>query len=147
MPSKAETICARLKVVAETALPGVPVFRDREDAFTREASPALLIEALDESSTSHAGGQMMTGALDMDELRVVLTVVVRGHDWQTVGDGVRVTLHAALMADAVLRSFVRFLARDRCEWQSANADLPFGYIAATYKFKYLTSTRALDAQI
>ena len=146
MPSRAEAIAARVQVVLNGATAaGANVFRDRADAFSREESPAILIELVDEDSTPLGGGRPGLAAdQDVDVLRLAVITCVRGASWQSVADGVRVQAHALLVADSTLRGLVASLRRDRCEWKAASADQPFGYAAQIYAAKYATRAHALD---
>jgi hypothetical protein len=126
------------------------VYRDREDAFTREESPAILVECIDEDTTplgGGVGGGIPALQTDADTLRIAVTVAVRGASWQSVADGVRVQANALIVADPSLRQIVADLRRDRCEWRAASADQPFGYAAQVYIFKYHTRASALDASL
>jgi hypothetical protein len=149
MATKAEQIAARVAtVLLNTTAAGTNVYRDRQDAFTREESPALLIELADEQSTPLGGGRIgMAGDLDQDVLSLAVITCVRGANWQSVADGVRVQAHALLLADATLRGLLASIRRDRCEWKAASADQPFGYCAQIYAIKYLTRAHALDQAV
>jgi hypothetical protein len=146
--SLAEQIAQRGEAIALTiaALSG-RVYRDRQDAFTREESPALIVEHVDEDTTP-VGGPVgpftPLGALESNDVRIAFVACARAASWQTVADGVRVTLHQLLLADAALRSLCTRIQRDRCEWKAASADQPFGYCAQIYTFKTLTRAHALD---
>jgi len=147
MPSQAETIAARMATVLLNATAAADrVYRDRQDAFTREESPAIIVELVDEDTNPLGGGvgPFRPGAVDDDQLRVAVTVAVRSANWQSVADSVRVAAHAALVQDTQLQQLPGF-RRDRTEWRAASADTPFGYCAQIYKFRYTTSARALDA--
>lgn len=149
MPSKAEQICARIAaVLSGTTAAGARVFRDREDAFSREESPSILVECIDEDTESLGGGSgpfIPLAVTDRDTLRVAVTIVVRGASWQQVADGVRIQAHALLVADAALLGLTGGIRRDRCEWRAASTDLPFGYAAQIYAFRYASRSHALDA--
>jgi hypothetical protein len=149
MPSKAEQICERIgQVLAGATAAGSRVYRDRQDAFTREESPSIVIEAVDEDTELLGGGSgpfMPLAQTESDLLRVAVITVVRGSNWQQTADAVRVDAHALIVADAPLRALVAGMRRDRCEWRPASTDLPFGYCAQIYAIKYLTRAHALDA--
>ena len=142
MPSKAEQVAARVSAVltAQAVAIGVQaVFDDRNDALTREETPVILVELVDEDSTALADGH------DRDLLRLQVCICVRGANWRTVADAVRVKAHAALVADATLQTLVSTsLRRDRAEWRSADTDVPFGYCNQIYQAKYITTTQGLD---
>lgn len=151
MASKAEQVAARVValLVGNTAA-GARVYRDREDAFSREESPAILVECIDEDSTplgGGVGGGIPALQFDADSLRLAVTAVTRGAAWQSVADGVRVQAHALIVADPTLRQVVADLRRDRCEWRASSADQPFGYAAQIYLFKYHTRASALDSAL
>lgn len=146
MPSRSETIVARVAtLLTGTTAAGASIYRDRQDALTREESPAILIEMIDEDSSAFGGGRPSFAAdVDEDTVRFAVTVCVRNASWQTVADGVRVQAHARIMADTTLLALVASLRRDRCEWQPQKTDLPFGYAAQVYLAKFLTKAHALD---
>lgn len=143
-----EQIAQRVQAIA-AGVPGLAgVYRDRQDAFTREESPALLIELVDADSQPLGGGRgpfVPVHAVDANMVRLACMVCVRGAAWQSTADAARVQLHALIFADATLRSLVLMIQRDRVEWKAASADLPFGYCAQIYAFKTLTRAHALDA--
>jgi len=143
MPSIAEQICQRVEAVLMGATSaGLHVWRDRNDALTREESPAILIEALEESiSRSNIGGRLPGLRVEQATLVVLVTICVRSTAWQAVTDQVRIEAHRLLSADPVLNGFE--IARQRCEWRSASADLPFGYASQQYSFTYLSKATDL----
>lgn len=149
MASIAEQVCSRVTTLLTGATnAGATVYRDRNDAFTREESPAILVEAADETTQPLGGATSVArpaGQVDRDALRLTVTVCVRSANWQTVADAVRVQAHALLLADPTLRTLVASIQRERCEWRSANADTPFGYASQAYLVTYLTRAHALDA--
>lgn len=146
MPSKAEQIAARAALaLTGTTDAGSTVYRDRADALGREESPAILIELVDEDTTPFGGGGgPFGGTVHQDELRLALIVCVRGANWQTMADQVRVQAHAVLAGDAAFLALVASWRRDRADWKAASADIPFGYCAQTYVCKSLTRAHALD---
>lgn len=151
MASKAEQIAARVAALLLNATAaGARVSRDREDAFTREESPAIVVEIVDEDSTPLGGGSgpfPPTFQTDADTLRLAVITAVRAASWQSIADAVRVASHALIVGDAQLRLLVTDLRRDRCEWKAASADQPFGYAAQIYLFKYHTRASALDSNL
>lgn len=150
MPSKAEQIADRIKVLLTGATAAQDrVYRDREDAMTREESPALLVEIVDEDSRALGGasGLLSRNQVDEDTLRIAVTTCVRSANWQSVADGVRVAAVAAIFADPQLRAIAAEIARDRCEWRAQSADVPFGYAAQILRFRYHTRAHALDSSL
>jgi len=139
MPSKSEQVAARVAVVLTNAATGaLAVYRDRNDALTREETPVLLVELVDEDSKPFSSSPQV----DKDTVRFQICTCVRNDNWQSVADAVRVAAHAALMADATLQTLLgASLRRDRAEWRSADTDVPFGYCNQIYQCKYLTSNQ------
>ena len=145
MQSKPERIAARIVALLTNATDaGANIWRDRDDAFTREESPAILIELGKEDSTPLGSGRPGFHALDMNELDISVIVCVRGADWQTVADAVRVQTFGLMAGDPTLRGLVASLRRVTCEWRAQAADQPFGYAAQIYRAKYTSRTDRLD---
>lgn len=149
MASIEEQLAARVATLAAgvAALAG-KIYRDRQDAFTREESPALLVELVDADSQPMGGPRgpfTPVQAVDSNLVRVACAYCVRAANWQVVADDARVQLHALIVADPVLRGLAVSVQRDRTEWKAASADQPFGYCAQIYAFKTLTRAHALDA--
>lgn len=146
MPSKVESIAARWTTILTGATAaGTRVYRDREDAMTREESPAILIEIVDEDTTPLGGGRpSFAGDVDEDKDRVAVIVCVRDANWQTVADQVRCQAHAVIAGDPTFLAMVASWRRDRCDWRPASTDVPFGYAAQVYLMKSLTRSHALD---
>lgn len=145
MPSAAEAVAARVAaVLTGTTSAGANVWRDREDALTREESPALLIELQDEDTEPLGGGHPAIGGTDRNAMRLAVIACIRGANWQQQADTLRCQAHALLAADATLRGLVANWRRDRCEWKSASANVPFGYAAQIYAGTTLSRASALD---
>ncbi|MEY2891166.1 MAG: hypothetical protein RJA98_1074 [Pseudomonadota bacterium] len=137
--SQAERIAARIEALLKAGpTDAVGVWADRQDAFTREESPALLVECIDEDSSPLGGAAGFGGRdqVDSDTLRVAVVSVVRGDDWRARADALRCQAHALVMADQPLQALTRGIRRDRAEWKGANADQPFGYVAQVYLIRY-----------
>lgn len=148
MPSKSEQIAARVAALltANLATTGaLAVYRDRDDAISREESPVTLVELVDEDTDTLGGPAIME--TQADTLRLGVIQCVRSAAWQSVADEVRVRSHALIVADATLRAIAAQIRRDRCEWKPKSADLPFGYCAQIYLFKFHTRGLALDSSL
>jgi hypothetical protein len=150
MASKPEQICQAITQALQD-VPGVTgVYRDRSDAFTREESPALLVECIDEDTDPLGGGQgpwLTVGQTDRNTLRVAITVVVRDPSWQQVADAVRCQAHARiapLVRPGAVHPGIASLRRQRCEWRSASAELPFGYVSQIYAIRYDSRAHDID---
>ncbi|MGL4576366.1 MAG: hypothetical protein ACRCV9_16400 [Burkholderiaceae bacterium] len=147
MPSKAEQVCGLIASVLSANAPSLgvqAVYRDRDDALTREETPVILVELLDEDSRrlGSDGGQQ---DLDEDLLRLQVCVCVRGANWQTVADDVRVNAHTLLVADPAIRALLSSsLRRDTAQWNSRSTDVPFGFCNQIYQAKYITNNTGID---
>jgi hypothetical protein len=136
---QAEAVAARISAVLLAANTDAAdrVYSDREEAFAREESPALLIELVSDTSQPHGRDK------DVSDLTFVVIALTRSANWRTVVNTVRQQAHAALMADSELNLLLANLHRTRAEWRAAAADLPLGYVAQQYSGKYLSNTTAL----
>ena len=139
MASNAETAAARVAVVLGSVTGASGVFRDRQDAFSREEGSAILIELRADDAEPFAGAP----ATDQVRWRLAVVYLTRAVAWQTEVDRMREAGHAALMSDPQLQTLITGLRRGKAEWQSASADLPFGYCAQEYVGRYLSPIAAL----
>jgi hypothetical protein len=150
MASKAELICQAITQALQAVPLVVGVYRDRSDAFTREESPALLVECIDEDTQPLGGGAgpwLPIAQTDRNDLRVAVTVVVRDPNWQHVADTVRCQAHARiapLAGPAGGPAGIASLRRQRCEWRAASADTPFGYVSQVYAIRYDSRAHNID---
>lgn len=145
MPSTSEAVAIRLQALLNGATDaGASVYRDRDDAMSRDEPKALLIELIDEDTTPMGGGHPVIGAVDSNRLRFVVMACVRAQGWQAQADVLRCQAHALIATDVPLRALVANLRRERCEWKPANADQPFGYAAQIYSATTLNRAHALD---
>lgn len=155
MASKKEAIAARVAalLLANATGPtptgaGANIYRDRKSAFTREQSPAVVIEVMDEESRNTGGNAPFArDAVDADRMRFSVAVCVRDDNWQTVADGVLNACHRLIMADTQLRDLCADLRRDRFEANAANTDIPFGYYGQIYRAQYATLNRDLEVNV
>ncbi|RZI64464.1 MAG: hypothetical protein EOP80_21170 [Variovorax sp.] len=136
---QAESVAARLRelLLAANTVAGERVDSDREAAYERDESPALLIELVSDMSTPHGRGS------EVNELTFVVISLTRAEEWRSAVNTLRLQAHAAITRDAALASLLANLHRTRAEWRAASADLPFGYCAQQYSGKYLSNTTAL----
>lgn len=145
MPSPAEQIAQRVATIL-VANGAAAIYRDRADAIAREEGLVTLVECIDEDTETLGGPAHLAAAqTHSDALRLAVTQCARAAAWQTVADAARVASHALIVADPQLRQWCAQIARDRCEWRPASADLPFGYCAQIYRFVFHTRGQALDS--
>lgn len=140
-----EQIAQRLQALLKGATAaGANVYADRDDAFTREESPAILVELVKED-TAALGGPAFRGhaSLERNTLDITVIVCVRGQAWRTQAEAVRASAHALIAADPTLRQLTTKLRRTGGEWKSQSADQPFGYAAAFYTAEYMSRSDTL----
>lgn len=138
MPSVAEQIAQAVLAGLTGATDAInAVERDREAAITRDEQLVILIELGDEDSTPMGGQSRPFTPVERNELRLMVTVVVRGDDWQSRADEVRVQAHTRLTQLTGLWQLASQCRRERTEWRPANTDQPFGYVTTVYVFTYL----------
>jgi hypothetical protein len=138
MPSIPEQIAETLRAgLAGNTDAGAAVYRDREDAITREEDLVILIELGDEDSTPLGGQANPFTPVERNELRAMVTVVVRGANWQSRADVVRLQAHQRLTQLLPLWQLASQCRRERTEWRPANTDQPFGFVSTVYVFTYL----------
>lgn len=136
---QADAVAERLKAVllAANTDAGARVDSDREEAFSREESPALLIELVSDVSQPHGRDR------EVNELTFVVIALTRNANWRSVVNKLRAQAHQAITGDSELNLLLANLHRTRAEWRAASADLPLGYVAQQYSGKYLSNTTAL----
>lgn len=143
--TKPEKIAQALRtLLTGTTGAGANVYVDRDDAFSREESPAILIE-LGKEDTSSLGGYGNRGlsTLDRNELDLTIIICVRGANWRTQAEAVRASAHALIAADPELRGLTAKIRRTGAEWKSQSADQPFGYAASFYRIDYTSRSDTL----
>ena len=143
MPSISEQIAQRIALILTgTTDAGPNVWRDREDAMAREESPAILVELASESVNRLGGHDPV--AIDICTLDVKVIACVRTVNWQTVADTIRCAAHQLIVADTTLGQLCARIQRGGAEWAAASADVPFGYVAQTYRIHHASRTNRLD---
>lgn len=139
MPSTIETAAARFAVVLGGVRGISGVYRDRQDAFSREEGSCILVEVAADDAQSHGGAPHV----DRADARLAVVYLTRGAQWQTEIDRMREEGHSLITTDAQLVKLLTGLRRDSARWQAASADLPFGHCVQQYRAVYLSSTTQL----
>ena len=136
-----EQVAARVKHILEAAaFAGGGVFRNRNDAFSREEGRAIVVHLVGEQTSAHADSP----ATDRSALTFSVVYLTRADEWQTDAEAMRDQGHTLIQRDPVLNGLLAGLRRTRCDWDSASADIPFGYAAQQYAGNYLTPRAALS---
>lgn len=145
MSSTAEAIATRIvSVFTGAGVAGGRVFRDRQAAFAIEESPAVVVE-IDEERANHFGGSQRGafGNVDTKEVTINITYATRSDNWQTALDTLRTQCHALLIDDELLNDTTQGLTATTANWDSANADLPFGTLSQRYTGKAIVNSNQL----
>jgi len=141
MTTKRENILAAIA----TTLAGVAsvsgrVYRSRQEAFSRQESPSIIIEPVSDTSSS---APVSTRSIDWT-LSVAITVYARGLVPDQAADPVVEALHAALMADRSIGGLAMDLWPVACEPQFDKADLATVWVVNTYQVRYRTPITTLS---
>lgn len=123
---------------AAPALAGVPVYRDRHEAFGADEPLAIVVELQDESSETMGHGPMRH---TRDELVVLVLHLVRDSSWQTKAAQQRVASNRALMAQPALVQ--AHLRRGRAQWAAASAEVPVAQLGQEYLLTYISNATTL----
>ncbi len=120
---------------------GAGVERDREVAIGLSDQDVILIELGDEDTQTMGGsrGPLLGALQERNDLRLIVTVLVRGDNWQTRADALRNEAHQRIVTLHALRPLIAQIRRERAEWRPANTEQPFGYLSQVYVLTYLTN--------
>ena len=126
MTTKRETI---LQAIV-TLLAGIPgstgVYRSREDAMTREESPAIVVRPENEEVEENA-----IGMIDA-RLTVVIDVYARGPAPDSIADAIVEIAHARLMANSTLGGLAIDITEDGTTFDAEGADQDAGFTSPRY---------------
>lgn len=122
---------------------GVTLIRSPPNGISREQSPALLI--FPESDT------MSLRINDRVERQLVLRIVGLSRERvgvapETIADGILVSAHQALFANANLDGLCLGLSELDCEWDVQDADAQIVSVPARYQFTYRTLATDISTQ-
>lgn len=138
--SQAERYAALIEqtLKAAPALAGVPIYRDRHDAFGADEPRAIVVELQDEGVETLGRGPM---AVTRDELVVLVLHLVRDSNWQAAIDVQRVAANTALMSQPDLVQ--AHLRRGRAQWSAASAEVPVSQVGQEYLLAYPSNAKTL----
>lgn len=141
--SISEQIIDEAVSVITTAV-GVPVYRDRAEAFARGEAPCILIEP-----DTTTGDDRHSNCRTAWTLLLRVVIVVRGGSVSQLADPYRVAIHQALMADPTLDGLATNLGpppgnTPAVEWQNDGGDAQPGLCVLTYQIEHLSLTADLS---
>ena len=140
MSSVVELVTARAAalLVGATAA-GSNVFRAREDAISRDVTPAIVVAV-------EAGPvRRMGNFTDVHEARLALKIFCRGDPWDATANGIDAAAHKALVGDATLLGYGGDLRRTDTLYESQEADRTSGVLTALYTLTYLAKAADVAA--
>lgn len=140
MSTKRETILAAIRTQL-TGTTGVStrIWRSRVEPITREESPAIVVEPVDDNPT------LATHLATIDWTFIVrCTVIVRGTVPDQLADPIVASLHSKLMADTTLGGLAIDIFPGPVKFVLAEADGPAGEIRCDYRVTYRTALSNLE---
>jgi hypothetical protein len=142
MTTKREQILAAVATkLAPTAGATGRVYRSRQEAFSRNESPAVVIEPGPESAATEPAS---TCKIDWT-FTLVVAVYARGTIADQVADPVVKSVHSLLMADRSINGLAMDLWPLGRDPQLERADLAAVWEVLTYRVRYRTSVTDLSA--
>jgi hypothetical protein len=139
--TKREQIMAAVATaLVNTTGVGTRIYRSRVEAFSRNESPALVIEPGLDSAASEP---VSTCKIDWT-FQLIIAVYTRGAIPDQVADPVIKSVHSKLMTDRTLGGLAMDLWPVSVEPQLASADLPALWTVLTYQVRYRSSITDLS---
>ena len=139
MTTKRETILAAVRT-ALTNTTGVStrIYRTRVEPITREESPAIVVEPLNDTASQNTSLPTLDWAMT-----VRVTVIVRGAVPDQLADPIVESLHGKLMADLTLGGYAIDIQPIGVTFVFTEADGAAGEIQCDYRVLYRTSVSNL----
>jgi len=139
MTTKRETILAAIRTaLTDTTGVGTRIYRTRVEPITREESPAIVVEPLNDTATQNTSLPTLDWAMT-----VRVTVIVRGGTPDQLADPIIESLHGKLMADLTLGGYAIDIQPISVTFNFADADGAAGEIQCDYRVLYRTSVTNL----
>jgi hypothetical protein len=139
--TKREQIMAAVATaLVNTTGVGTRIYRSRVEAFSRNESPALVIEPGTDTAASEP---VSTCKIDWT-FQLIIAVYTRGAIPDQVADPVIKSVHSKLMTDRSIGGLAMDLWPVSVEPQLASADLPALWTVLTYQVRYRSSITDLS---
>ena len=141
MTSKRENILAAVRTaLTGTSGVGTRIYRSRQEAFARDESPAIVIEAVNDQAIIETSLPTLTWILT-----VRIAIIVRGSVPDQLADPIIVSAHSKLMADLTLGGYAMDIAPQGVTFDMADADQTAGVIMCDYLIRYRTTLSSLES--
>jgi len=137
--TKREQILAALRTaLTGTAQVGTRIYRSRVEPFTRNESPAIVIEPVNDTA------QQNTALPTLDwSLTVRVAIIVRGNVPDQLADPIVQSAHGKIMADLTLGGYAIDVQPVGVTFEMIEADQPAGVVSLEYLVRYRTSVADL----
>jgi hypothetical protein len=141
MTSKRENILAAVRTaLTGTSGVGTRIYRSRQQAFARDESPAIVIEAVNDQAIIETSLPTLTWILT-----VRIAIIVRGSVPDQLADPIIVSAHSKLMADLTLGGYAMDIAPQGVTFDMTDADQTAGVIMCDYLIRYRTTLSSLES--
>lgn len=139
MTTKREQILGRIiTALAGTALVGSRIYRSRNEPFARSEFPAIVVEPTADAAALNSLQSLVW------TLGVRVTVLVRGNVPDAVADPIVEDIHAKLMNDATLNSYLVDIMPASVGYDMTEGDQPIGVISLDYNVSYYTAKSSIS---
>jgi hypothetical protein len=141
MSSKRENILAAVRTaLTGTTGVGTRIYRDRQSAFARDETPAIVVEPVNDQAAVETSLPTLTWSLT-----VRVAIIVRGSLPDQVADPIIVSAHSKLMADLTLGGYAMDIIPQGVNFDMAEADQIAGVIMCDYLIRYRTTLTNLES--
>ena len=138
MATVLQQVLDQLDVVLKAHVPnGCSVFRDREDAQSREEAPSVNVLAEEDPVESYSA------EMDRHDVRVDLMFYVRADEGAMAAEDLHAAVHPHIVADPVLAALCESRRLEGGPFDRAEADLTVTHKRARYRFTYLVPFNTL----
>lgn len=138
--TKRERILATIRTaLTGTAQVGTRIYRSRVEPFTRNESPAIVVEPVNDVAVQNTA----LPTLDWS-MTVRVAIIVRGNVPDQLADPIVESAHAKIMADLTLGGYAIDVQPQGASFEMIEADQPAGVVSLDYLVRYRTSVTDLS---
>ncbi len=140
MATKREQILEKIKSnLAGTVGVGTRIYRSRVEALTRSETPAIIIEPISDIPSDTQNFNNIVN----HELKVNISVVVRGSIPDKIADPTIESLHTKVLDDPSLGGIAIDIRPSTTSFEILEADQPAGVISCEFDIDYRTNYNTL----
>lgn len=114
-----------------------PVYRSRVEPLSREESPAIVVEPVQDQASQTAIGRLYW------QLGVRVSLIVRGDTPDQIADPIIQEIHTNIMADLTLGGAAYDVQPTDVRFEMIEGDMPIGVITMDYNVLYITNLHDL----